>query len=133
MSAVLKEAHESADRPEHETICCLPLMASDARVIELEPRFRISPEDLKLLECFASFAAVSVEKEQSKEIADIGKIETRLKESIADAERGVGPIPEKLRISPDEGSTLLAITRPLRKSQQEPTATMTLSLTSNTP
>jgi hypothetical protein len=112
VSVVLKDTHEFNEKAEHVTICCLPLQSTDGRVMgvmELESKFRVTPEDLKLLECFASFAAVSLEREQLKEIADFGKIESRLKEWITAGETGVGPIPEKLKIPANRVPQLLAI------------------------
>jgi hypothetical protein len=109
LSVLLKDTHITADTSPTSTICCLPLLATDGSVlgvIELESRFRITPEDLKLLDCFASFASVSVQKGQLQEIADFGKVEVRLKQWIEMDERGVGPIPAKLRVQPAMADSL---------------------------
>jgi hypothetical protein len=107
---LLKDTASVMDKTSNITICCLPLMSTDKRVmgvIELESKFRITPEDLKLLDCFASFASVSLEKGQLQEIADFGKTEVRLKQWVADNERSLSTIPEKLRIPEENKETIL--------------------------
>jgi hypothetical protein len=108
----LKELPSASDKISNVTICCLPLLSTATRlmgVIELESRFRITPEDLKLLDCFASFASVSLEKGELQEIAEFGKIEVRLKHWVADNERTLSTVPEKLRIPGAKQSTLLTV------------------------
>jgi hypothetical protein len=75
-------------------------------VIELESRFRVTSEDMRLLDCFESFASVLLEKGQLQEIADFGKVEVRLQQWVADEERTASSITEKLRIPPKTTETL---------------------------
>jgi hypothetical protein len=108
VSCVLKGS--SVEGGPNVQICCLPLMSSAARVlgvIELESHFRMSPEDVKLLDCFASFASVSLEKGQLQDLADFGRVEVRLKQWITDGERREPVVPEKLRIPAERAATIL--------------------------
>ena len=63
------------------TICCIPLMNSEQvilGVMELSCKWKIVTEDMKLLECFAVFASVSLDRKQLKEIAEIGQTEVEV-------------------------------------------------------
>ncbi|OHS93093.1 3'5'-cyclic nucleotide phosphodiesterase family protein [Tritrichomonas foetus] len=96
-----------------ESICCFPLLTSDQcilGVLELSCRSKILPEDIKLLDCFAVFAAVSLEKSELQKIASLGKVEVELKKYISDNERSLtDQIPAKLKIPPAEASTVFCI------------------------
>ncbi|OHS96011.1 3'5'-cyclic nucleotide phosphodiesterase family protein [Tritrichomonas foetus] len=72
------------------TICCIPLMNSEQTILgvmELSCRWKIVTEDLRLLDCFAVFAAVSLERNLLKEIAVKGKTEIDLEQWILPQER----------------------------------------------
>ena len=57
-------------------------------------------EDISLLDCFAIFAAVSLERSELKDIAKLGSTEYELKEWAADNERDLfDQIPSKLTLS----------------------------------
>jgi GAF domain-containing protein len=104
---------ESYNRPDSPSICCIPLLGAEAKVLgvlELETCLRVSREDLKLLECFGAFAAVSLEKTELQEIAQLGHAEVRLKQFVGEDERHlVGTIPAKLTIPLGEGATVFQI------------------------
>ena len=92
------------DNETYQPICCFPLLTSDSKVLgvmELKCNWKVLPEDMKLLDCFAVFAAVSLEKSQLEEIAKFGQIETALKKWIADDERKTSTFPQKLKIPDD--------------------------------
>ena len=93
------------ENDEYQPICGFPLLTSDSKVLgvmELKCNWKLLPEDIKLLDCFAVFAAVSLEKSQLEEIAKFGQIETALKKWVSDDERKTFDIPEKLRIPEDK-------------------------------
>ena len=57
-------------------------------------------EDISLLDCFAIFAAVSLERSELNDIAKLGSTEYELKEWAADNERDLfDQIPSKLTLS----------------------------------
>ena len=84
-------------------ICDIPLFSSDQTplgIIELESNGKILTEDIKLLDCFAVFAAVSIERSQLMDLATLGQGEMELKQWISDEERSlIGSIPTKLLIN----------------------------------
>ena len=86
-----------------DVICDIPLFSSDQTplgIIELESNNKILTEDIKLLDCFAVFAAVSIERSQLMDLATLGQSEMELKQWISDEERSqIGPIPPKLLIN----------------------------------
>ncbi|OHT09444.1 hypothetical protein TRFO_04498 [Tritrichomonas foetus] len=83
-----------------------PLLTSDSRllgVMELSCSWRIMPEDIKLLDCFAVFASVSLERSELQEIAKMGATEANMRHLINDEERKVSDIiPEKLKLEEDK-------------------------------
>ncbi|EAY00362.1 3'5'-cyclic nucleotide phosphodiesterase family protein [Trichomonas vaginalis G3] len=93
-----------------EQICCLPLINSEGEVIGvmlLMSIQRMMNEDMSLLDCFAIFAAVSLERSELKDIAKLGSIEFELKEWVADNERELtNQIPVKLQLPIEESSKL---------------------------
>ena len=95
-----------------ENICDFPLMTNDAKILgvmELRCTWKILPEDMKLLDCFAVFASVSLEKSELQEIAKLGHVEIQLKQYILPEERNTYDIPKKLRIPESEMDTLFKI------------------------
>ena len=90
-----------------------PLLASDSRllgVMELTCSWRITPEDIKLLDCFAVFASVSLERSELQEIAKVGALEANLRHYIADSERKETTIiPEKLKLASDKSALVNTI------------------------
>jgi len=94
-----------------ESICVFPLLTNDSHlfgVMELSTTSRILTEDMKLLECFAIFAAVSIERSQLHDIATFGRLEANMKQWISENERSSFDIPIKLQIPPDRDQTIFA-------------------------
>ena len=90
----------------------LPLMTSDAKVLgvmELACSWKIMIEDIKLLDCFSVFAAVSLEKSALKEIATKGLVESNIRHWIADQERQGHDIPEKLKLTEEQQKAVFSI------------------------
>ena len=74
------------------SICCIPLMNSEQMILgvmQLSCDWKVTTEDLKLLESFAVFAAVSLERTQLKEIATREKAEIDLDTWIMPQERDI--------------------------------------------
>ena len=74
------------------SICCIPLMNSEQMILgvmQLSCNWKVTTEDLKLLESFAVFAAVSLERTQLKELATRGKAEIDLDTWIMPQERDI--------------------------------------------
>lgn len=102
----------SAELPQFEPICGFPLLSKTGKclgVMEMSCSYKILPEDVKLLDCFAVFAAVSLEKAELEDIAKFGKVEMELKQYITDDERKKAVIPQKLVIPDEESSTIFTI------------------------
>jgi putative methionine-R-sulfoxide reductase with GAF domain len=79
----------------------IPLLASDSKllgVMELSCGWKIMNEDVKLLDCFAVFASVSLEKSELQEIATKGALEFDIRRWMLDSERRSFQIPEKLKL-----------------------------------
>ena len=96
----------------NESICDFPLLTNDTKVLgvmELSCTWKILPEDMKLLDCFAVFAAVSLERSELQEIAKLGHVELQLKQYISPEERTTYEIPKKLQIEEDNRETLFKI------------------------
>ncbi|KAH0787637.1 3'5'-cyclic nucleotide phosphodiesterase family protein [Histomonas meleagridis] len=90
-------------------ICCFPLMTNDQKIIgamELKCNWVFLSEDMKLLDCFAIFAAILLEKSQLEDIAKYGQIETTMKKWISKEERNTYEIPNNLKI-PDERKPII--------------------------
>lgn len=78
------------------SICCIPLMNSEQMILgvmQLSCNWKVTTEDLKLLDCFAVFAAVSLERTQLKELATRGKAEIDLDAWILPQEREISDKP----------------------------------------
>ena len=58
--------------------------------------------DEKLIKAFATFAAVSLENQRLKSIADLGSCEVELPKYLAESERTTSAVPAKLILSDDE-------------------------------
>jgi putative methionine-R-sulfoxide reductase with GAF domain len=98
--------------PAFDPICDFPLLTSDSKVLgvmELKCSWKILPEDVKLLDCFAVFAAVSLEKSTLEEIAKVGHVEVQLKKWLADSERDQFVIPAKLVIPPGKRECIFTV------------------------
>jgi hypothetical protein len=97
-STLFSLGDESGD-PVFDSLCDFPLLTSDSKVLgvmELKCGWKILPEDVKLLDCFAVFAALSLEKSTLEEIAKVGEIEVAMKKWITEEERDQFRVPEKL-------------------------------------
>jgi putative methionine-R-sulfoxide reductase with GAF domain len=102
-SYIVPDAGNDDENPLFDPICDFPLLTSDSQILgvmELKCNWKILPEDVKLLDCFAVFAAVSLEKSTLEQIAKVGHIEVQLKKWISDEERPGYAIPQKLVIPP---------------------------------
>ena len=101
-SVLMKDPLASANSVSAEigNVCDFPMMKNDEviGVMELSCPGKILPEDLKILDCFAVFAAVSIERSELQEIAQLGEVEVVLKQHMTDEERRLTEIPAKLRI-----------------------------------
>ena len=95
-----------------KNLIAIPLMTSDSRllgVMELTCAWKIMNEDVKLLDCFSVFAAVSLEKSELKEIATKGLVESNIKHWIAQNERQAYTIPEKLKLTEEQEKAVFSI------------------------
>ncbi|OHT13174.1 3'5'-cyclic nucleotide phosphodiesterase family protein [Tritrichomonas foetus] len=111
-NSMLNVTSSQKENDEFQPICGFPLLTSDSKVLgvmELKCNWKVLPEDLKLLDCFAVFAAVSLEKSQLEEIAKFGQIETALKKWISDDERKLYTIPEKLVIPEEKAACIYTV------------------------
>ncbi|KAK8888732.1 hypothetical protein M9Y10_033466 [Tritrichomonas musculus] len=93
-----------ADDLYSENICDIPLVSSEAKVLgvlELSSAGKIMPEDLKLLDCFAVFATVSIERSELQEIAKLGQSEVLIKQYLTMDERKENDIPSKMKLDID--------------------------------
>jgi hypothetical protein len=83
-----------------DSVCGFPMEGSEGLlgVMELSCKCKILPEDLKLLDCFSTFAAISVENAELQDIVDRGKVEGRIKAKMTKEERVGHRIPEKFQI-----------------------------------
>ena len=84
-----------------ESICEIPLLSSTCEmvgILELESTGGILQEDLKLLDCFAVFASVMIERSELKELAEIGYAEVQIKKYLTDEERKEHNVPKKMVI-----------------------------------
>ena len=81
-------------------LCDFPMMKNDEviGVMEISCPGKILPEDMKILDCFAVFAAVSIERSELQEIAKLGEVEVVMKQLMTDEERRITEIPAKLKI-----------------------------------
>lgn len=103
---------EKSKTDNKENICDFPLLTNDTKVLgvmELSCTWKILPEDMKLLDCFAVFAAVSLERSELQEIAKLGHVEIQLKQYISPEERGTFDIPKKLQIDEEHRATIFRI------------------------
>ncbi|OHT16501.1 3'5'-cyclic nucleotide phosphodiesterase family protein [Tritrichomonas foetus] len=100
-SVLVQENNGGADGGGNENICGIPLISSDKKilgVLELSSTGKIMPEDLKLLDCFAVFTSVSIERSELQEIAQLGHAEVQMKQYLTQEERKSFDIPVKMRI-----------------------------------
>lgn len=95
------------------TICCIPLMNSEQVVLgvmELCCKWKIVTEDMKLLECFAVFVSVSLDRKQLKEIAEIGQTEVEVNRWLMPNEREeCEKVPMKFMLPPEQVKRLWTI------------------------
>lgn len=97
----------------HTIICSIPLMNSEQiilGVMELLCKWKVVSEDMKLLDCFAVFASVSIERNQLKEVTTVGQRELELKRWINKNERSsTNKNPNKLILPDDQLNQLWTI------------------------
>ena len=81
-------------------ICCTPMLNSENTplgVLEIETNGKISNENIKLLDCFTVFAAISIERSQLMDLVKLGQGELEIKQNIDEDERKLcDRIPKKL-------------------------------------
>lgn len=85
----------------NENIVGIPLISSSSKVLgvlELSSAGKIMNEDLKLLDCFAVFATVSIERSELQEIAQLGQTEVKIKQYLTTEERKGHDIPAKMKL-----------------------------------
>lgn len=93
-------------------IIAFPLLTNDNQIIgtiQIGTNHIILPEDMKLLNCFCVFAALSIDKDRLRKVASVGAAESRIRKMLLESERGVGDIPKFLLIEPTKMDTLLKI------------------------
>jgi GAF domain-containing protein len=113
-SVLLQSSRPEIDQENEkcDQVCDLPLIAFDGRllgVMELACAWKILPEDTKLLECFAVFAAVSLEKSELQDVAKFGNVEQELKKWMTDAERKQHATPVHLKVAPDQAEGIYTV------------------------
>lgn len=111
-SEVLASSKSVGEGEATKNLVGIPLMTSDAKVLgvmELACSWKVMVEDLKLLDCFSVFAAVSLEKHVLKEIATKGLVESNIRHWIADHERQEYGIPEKLKLTEEQKAAVFSI------------------------
>jgi len=109
---VLLESTSSVAKATNESICGFPLVTNEGKllgVMEFSSFSKILKEDMKLMDCFAVFAAVSLERSELNEIATLGQLEKTIKEYISPNERSQHTIPEKLKIANDQQGFIFTI------------------------
>ena len=92
-----------------ESICTLPLISSSGKllgVMEFSSCSKILPEDVKLVDCFAIFTAISLERSELKELATLGTFEKKIKQWMTPEERLCFDLPEKLVLDSSSYLTL---------------------------
>ncbi|EAY19540.1 3'5'-cyclic nucleotide phosphodiesterase family protein [Trichomonas vaginalis G3] len=97
---------------ELKKIIAFPLLTNDNAIIgtiQIGTNHIILPEDMKLLNCFCVFAALSIDKDRLRKVASVGASEARIRKYLMDNERDVGDIPKFLTIEPTKQDTLLKI------------------------
>lgn len=89
---------------ESKYVIGIPLMDSSQillGVMEIACKWKVVPDDMRLLDCFAVLASVSIERSNLKDIAEHGHIEVELKQWFADdnERKACGKdVPSKLKI-----------------------------------
>ncbi|EAX94584.1 3'5'-cyclic nucleotide phosphodiesterase family protein [Trichomonas vaginalis G3] len=85
----------------NESICSIPLMDSSGiilGVMELECNWKIINEDMDILDCFAVFASVAIERANLKDIAEHGQVEIDLKHWLTESERDGYSVPQSFQL-----------------------------------
>lgn len=93
-------------------VVAIPLMTSDGKIIgvmEMTCPWRVTTDDVKLLDCFAVFAAVSLERSELKAIAAHGHVESAIKQWLLPDERSNFAIPEKLQLTDEQRDMVFTI------------------------
>ncbi|KAK8891910.1 hypothetical protein M9Y10_029132 [Tritrichomonas musculus] len=93
-------------------VCGIPMISSSQKVMgvmELCCTGKILNEDLKLLDCYAVFAAVSIERSELQEIANLGKIEVQMNQYLTQEERKTFEVPTKMQIEKEKLDGLFTI------------------------
>ena len=88
------------------SLCVSPVLSSSGQILGVvemvnKQKGDFNDKDLELLKSFATFAGVSLENSKLKDSAPSG-VETEMIKFINDNERGVGPVPKRLMLSPEE-------------------------------
>ncbi|OHS95630.1 3'5'-cyclic nucleotide phosphodiesterase family protein [Tritrichomonas foetus] len=101
-----RDKNELTKDDDFSPICDFPLISNEGKlvgVMELSCSWKILSEDIKLLDFFAVFATVSIEKSELEEIAKFGRIEQDLRKWLSPEERkSYEAVPVKLRIDPND-------------------------------
>lgn len=94
-------------------ICCIPLVNSESSIIgvlQLVCQWKIVEEDLSLLDSFAVFTSLVIERQMLRGVAEFGRVEVEIKKWMTDEERTmIGTIPEKLRLSQELVDNIFSI------------------------
>ena len=95
-----------------ESIVDIPLMDSSGTILgimELECNWKIVSEDMSLLDCFAVFASVAIERNNLKDIAQHGQVEYDLKHWLTESERDGYSVPSAFVLPQDQVDGLFKI------------------------
>lgn len=87
------------------SVCTFPLLANDKKILGsmlLLCNWKVLPEDMKLLDCFANFASVSIEKAALQDLARFGNVESELRKLISESERQSVEVPIKMMLEPKQ-------------------------------
>ena len=98
--------------PVKESIVDIPLMDSSGTILgimELECNWKIVSEDMSLLDCFAVFASVAIERSNLKDIAEHGQVEYDLKHWLTEEERYSYSVPQSFVLPQDQLEGLFKI------------------------
>lgn len=98
-----QDIDEAMNIPEYDPITCIPLLTTDSRILgvmEFSINNIIWSEDIRILECFASFLTVALEKSELESFAVKGNLLSQMKMLISESERNSEQIPLLLKIEP---------------------------------
>lgn len=94
------------------SILVFPLSTNDGVMIgamQMYTKQKVMNEDFKLLDCFAVFSAVALERERLKKIAELGETEAEVMRLFDNEERNKTTVPKRLSIPESKMDTIYSI------------------------